>query len=168
MKNAQLKDIHLIMNLIKDAKIFLKSQSINQWQDGYPDYETIRDDILNKRGFLNDDKTAYMAFSHEKEIAYEALNTWQDPNYTVIHRFCRKKNVIRIDVARNFLREAIKKSFHEKKSVRIDTHPDNKLMQKLILSEKFIYRGEVFLESTSKNSRRYCYEKVYRKKRDEK
>ena len=42
------------------------------------------------------------------------------------------------------------------KSIRIDTHPDNKIMQGLIRAMGYTYCGDVVIES-----RRLAYEKIF-------
>ena len=46
LQPANRKEAEKAMALIDEAKEFLKSQGIDQWQTGYPDMETIIGDLL--------------------------------------------------------------------------------------------------------------------------
>ena len=41
-----------IMELINDAKAYLKSCGVDQWQNGYPDQHSIENDIRKGTGYL--------------------------------------------------------------------------------------------------------------------
>ena len=45
-----------IMDIIKQAQNYLKKQGVDQWQNNYPNYDTIKNDIRNGNGYvlLND------------------------------------------------------------------------------------------------------------------
>ena len=41
-----------VMHFINDAKLYLKEKGINQWQNGYPNMETVKKDVEFLRGFF--------------------------------------------------------------------------------------------------------------------
>ena len=45
-------DIHKILQIINDAKVYLKSQKIDQWQHGYPNKSQIERDIVNNESYV--------------------------------------------------------------------------------------------------------------------
>ena len=51
LQPADRKEAEKAMALIDEAKEFLKSQGIDQWQTGYPDMETIIGDLEHGRGY---------------------------------------------------------------------------------------------------------------------
>lgn len=66
-------DIDDIMNIIKQAQAYFKEQGIDQWQNNYPNPETIRNDIANKHSYIllkdnNIVATAAVSFDGEKHI----------------------------------------------------------------------------------------------------
>ncbi|MDU1855064.1 MAG: GNAT family N-acetyltransferase, partial [Clostridium baratii] len=46
------EDINNIMQIIDEAKEALKEQGIDQWQNGYPNADVIRNDILNNDSYV--------------------------------------------------------------------------------------------------------------------
>ena len=45
IRKSHLDDVQRIMTLIHQAQNYFKQQNIDQWQDGYPNEETIEKDI---------------------------------------------------------------------------------------------------------------------------
>ncbi|MDK2770974.1 MAG: GNAT family N-acetyltransferase, partial [Flavobacterium sp.] len=57
-RKAVIEDKNSIWNIIKQAILRRKADGSNQWQDGYPNLQTIENDIAKKIGFvLVDDET---------------------------------------------------------------------------------------------------------------
>ena len=44
-----LKDI---LNIINQAKLYMKENGINQWNEDYPKIESLENDILNKNSYV--------------------------------------------------------------------------------------------------------------------
>ena len=44
-RKATETDLNAIMNIISQAQNYLKEQGIDQWQNGYPNRQTIKKDI---------------------------------------------------------------------------------------------------------------------------
>ncbi|MDD3026834.1 MAG: GNAT family N-acetyltransferase, partial [Erysipelotrichaceae bacterium] len=55
LRKSRDADIPQIMAIIDEAKSYLKSQNINQWQDGYPNSDVIKNDIILDRSFVLED-----------------------------------------------------------------------------------------------------------------
>lgn len=88
---ATTADIQGSMALINQAKAFLKSKGVDQWQDGYPEEQDIAGDIAAEKGYVltdGDDMIAYCCIDFGGEPAYEGLKgQWlADGPYVVIHR----------------------------------------------------------------------------------
>lgn len=47
-RRSEVKDIHKIMMIIKQAQNYFKENNIDQWQNNYPNEEVINDDINKK------------------------------------------------------------------------------------------------------------------------
>ena len=45
-------DITNILQIINDAKVYLKSKEIDQWQHGYPNKSQIEKDIANNESYV--------------------------------------------------------------------------------------------------------------------
>ena len=85
---AQAKDLPAIMEIIGHAQAFLKSQGIDQWQDGYPNAQQIELDIASKNSYLvrNSDQEllATVMFTTEPEPTYQEIDgNWITPPHSV-------------------------------------------------------------------------------------
>jgi len=157
-------DINYIMSIIKQAQVYFKENGINQWQNNYPNFETIENDISNKKGYvlLKDNSivgTSAVAFDREK--TYEAIykGQWISNNeYAVVHRIAVDSNYKGLGLAsviiKNIEEICLNKGVH---SIKIDTHEENVSMQKLLHKNEFQYCGIIYLEDKSK---RIAYEKT--------
>jgi phosphoglycolate phosphatase-like HAD superfamily hydrolase len=66
-------DLVEIMSIIGDAKAFLKKSGSTQWQNGYPNEESILNDINNKNG--------YVLMVGDKVAGYAAVIAAIEPTY---------------------------------------------------------------------------------------
>lgn len=165
--NSSIKDIPLIMQIIADAQKLLADLEIDQWQDGYPNKEQILLDIKNEDSYiiLNEDQTivATTVFSTKTEPTYAAIEgEWLTPTdsvYGVIHRLAVGANYRGQGIAKFVLNhsEAQLKQMGIK-SMRIDTHRDNKGMQQLITGLGYMYCGIIYVRD---GSERLAFEKVF-------
>jgi len=149
---AKINDVTKIEKLIKEAKLYLKENNVDQWQDGYPNSKIILNDINLKNGYiLKDDKEI---------VAYFAIDLFEDPNYQEIdgkwlnngdyaslHRLCiankyRGKGIS--DDIFTFVKGYVKN--HRIYNIKIDTHKDNLVMKKIIENQGFEYCGIITLK----------------------
>jgi ribosomal protein S18 acetylase RimI-like enzyme len=149
------------MNLIQSVVEHMRTQSIDQWDEIYPNSNKILDDITQQSG--------YIAIDADQIVGYVVLNTVQAPEYQdctwtlddkqplVIHRLCvhaqhqgKGYAVKLVHWAEQF---AIEKKY---RSIRLDAFVQNpaalRLYQKLGYQKtgKVNFRKGIF----------YCYEKV--------
>ncbi|WP_252229215.1 MULTISPECIES: GNAT family N-acetyltransferase [unclassified Clostridium] len=163
-KKSTEEDISNIMRIINEAQIYFKEQKINQWQNDYPNIETIKEDIKNDYSyvFLMDKQiVATVALSFNGEKTYDIIydGKWISNNkYAVIHRMAvnnsRKGNGIASKILENTEKICLEKDVH---SIKIDTHVENKAMQNLLKKNNFHYCGIIYLED---NSKRVAFEKI--------
>lgn len=52
MIRSDVSHIPGILKIIDDAKCYLASKNIDQWQNGYPNEEQIRNDIANQESYV--------------------------------------------------------------------------------------------------------------------
>jgi RimJ/RimL family protein N-acetyltransferase len=157
-------DINNIMNIIKQAQVYFKEQGINQWQDNYPNIETIRNDIMDKNGYVllkDNNIVVTVAVSFDKEKTYDSIydGEWISNNeYAVIHRMAVDNNYkglgLSSQIIKNTEQLCLNKGVH---SIKVDTHEENLSMQKLLKKNKFQYCGIIYLEDKSK---RIAFEKI--------
>lgn len=158
------KDIKNIMNIIEQAQSYFKEQGINQWQDNYPNLETIKSDVDSGASYIllkenNIIATAAVSFSGEK--TYESIydGKWlTNGEFTVIHRIAVDNNYKGLGIASEIIKNVEKLSLNKGiRSIKVDTHEENISMQNLLRKNGFSYCGVIYLEDKSK---RIAFEKV--------
>lgn len=163
LRLAQKEEIDKAMQFIEQAKQHLKSQSINQWQSGYPDLKCIQDDIEKQNGYFlleQDDSIGYLCIDFKGEPAYKNLKgNWKsEGSYAVVHRLAinnknRGKGIAGI-CFKSVEKLCRQKSVH---SIRVDTDADNQKMQHILYKSGFEYCGTIWFD----NSEKIAYEKVF-------
>lgn len=160
-RKATTEDIDTIERMIKAASGRLGAAGIDQWQRGYPNRTSIENDVEAGVGMvlaLGNEILAYGAVIFTGEPAYNDLTggKWlTDGEYAVVHRLCVSEIFVGMGFAKQFMSAAEAMAAERVKSFRIDTHPDNKIMQNLVERMGFTYCGDVVIES-----RRLAYEKI--------
>ena len=160
-------DIPQIEIIINDAKTYLASLNIDQWQNGYPNAEQVENDIKKGESYVvvNDENKvmATSMFTLRKEPTYKEIfdGKWlvsEDKIYGVIHRMAIKKEFRKLGLA-TFLFDEFHQQLKDKniQSLKIDTHEDNLGMQSLIKKLGYKYCGIIY---TSYNAKRLAFEKV--------
>lgn len=166
---ANENDINQIMDVILDAKKYLKSQNSLQWNlsDGYPSIDTIKNDINKKQSYvyLIDNKIiATMAIVKEKDINYEQIynGKWlSDGTYYSVHRIAVNNNFHHKNIGVELLNYAIAIGKKEGiNSIRIDTHKENIPMINTLSKTGFKYCGIITLFRTKIDKYRNAYEYI--------
>ena len=158
LRNIQAGEEQIAMEIIGQAKAYLKEQGIDQWQTGYPNMEAILGDIEKQRGyfFLEDGVIfGYACIDYEGEPAYKELKgEWLSPvdaDYVVVHRMAfseesRGKGLA--DVAFRLVAEQAKAKGIE--NFRVDTDEANKIMQSVLKKNGFTYCGVIWFDNSEK------------------
>ncbi len=164
LRNAQAGEENIAMDLINQAKAYLKEQGIDQWQTGYPDMEAILGDIEEQRGyFIMEDETifGYACIDYKGEPAYQELKgNWlsgADAPYVVVHRMAFSKE----SRSKGLAEEAFCLVAEQAKSrgisnFRVDTDEANKIMQHVLKKNGFTYCGVIWFD----NSEKIAFEKL--------
>ncbi|MEG1904627.1 MAG: GNAT family N-acetyltransferase [Bacteroidales bacterium] len=161
IRPAAAADLPAIMELIGQAQSDFKAAGIDQWQDGYPNETAILSDIKASESYviLSDDKivaTAMISFAGEP--TYNTIEgAWITDNpYAVIHRVAVNRAVKGRGIARQIIEWTRQMCIDNGiPSIRIDTHQDNKAMQRCAARAGFRYCGIITLTSGAK---RLAYE----------
>ena len=153
------------MDLINQAKEYFKDNDINQWQKGYPDINTILDDILLGNGYvLSKHSHLYgtMHFIIGIEPSYVKIYNghWltDTRQYGIIHRFAIDNNHKGNGYAKKLLDYAVnicKQSGTP--SIRLDIEKNNKPMKEFVLKNGFQYCGIIRLKN---GEEREAYERL--------
>lgn len=158
-------DIIEIIKIIKQAQEYFKSNEIDQWQNNYPNLDTIKNDIKNNYGHVlveNSRIVGTVSVSFDGEKTYEEIygGQWLSNNkYAVIHR-----RAIDNEYKRGGLSSVIIKHLEELcldndiHSIKVDTHIKNIPMQKLLKKNNYQYCGIIYLDDKSE---RVAFEKLF-------
>lgn len=163
-RKSKKSDLEQIMTIIKQAQAYFKSQGIDQWQNGYPNNETIKNDIENDISYVltnNEKVVATAAISFDKEETYDSIydGEWlSKESYVVIHRIAVDNNLKGSGLASEIIKQVeelcIINNVH---SIKIDTHEHNISMQNLLKKNDFIYCGKITLKD---GAMRIAFEKI--------
>lgn len=147
IRKAIYDDISELMHIFECAKgIMRASGNLKQWGDGYPSEDIIKNDInAGVCHVMCDDDglvIATMSFIPGPDPTYSYIENGQwlnDEPYYVIHR---------IAVAapgKGCARRLLDWAFDRTRTVRIDTHRDNVIMQHVLCGYGFEYCGVIYL-----------------------
>lgn len=157
-------DIDDIMAIFRQAQLYLKSVGIDQWQNGYPNTDIIRGDVAKDISFVvtNDGETvATAAIFFDTEHTYDRITDgkWlSDDAYCTIHRIAVKDELKGRSIGAFIIDCAEHMCFTRSiTSIRVDTHRDNRSMQKMLTKKGFMYCGIIYLTD---GKERFAYEKV--------
>lgn len=166
-------DVRAIMAIIGQAQEKLRTEGIDQWQDGYPNETVIRADIdadiayvWDVRGKLETTEElggviAYIMLTSATDPDYDSIDgEWlnTDCSHAVAHRLAVSTQYQGEGYAGQVLRrvqELAVEAGH--RSIRMDTHADNQAMQRTLEHAGFTYCGKVFVRGTEP---RLAYERL--------
>ena len=153
-------EVDAIIQVIEEAKKCLADAGSTQWQNGYPNTDTIIDDIISGQAYValeEGELLAYAAVTKSPEKAYEAIydGKWEgkEAEYLVFHRIAVASDVQGKGVAQTFL-EGLIEGF-DYLDFRSDTHAQNKVMQHIFEKLGFKQVGKVPVDGE-----RLAYQKV--------
>ena len=153
-------EVDTIMQVIEGAKKCLAEAGSTQWQNGYPDADTIIEDIISGQAYValeEGELLAYAAVTKSPEKAYEAIydGNWEgrESEYLVFHRIAVASDVQGQGVAQSFLEGLIEGFDHL--DFRSDTHAKNKAMQHIFEKLGFKQVGKVPVDGE-----RLAYQKI--------
>ena len=164
-------DIPAILAILEQAKAYLRESGVDQWQEGYPNREAILDDIAAGRGWtfecVDDGEIAgYECVAMTPEVCYRSIDgSWltEGENYAVIHRAMAAAKYRGTMLATEMFGFAAELAAGlGKASVRVDTHRDNRAMNRLCTKLGYQFCGVVDLSSVdpAHDSLRNAYEKL--------
>lgn len=162
IRRSTCDDLPAIMEIYAYARRFMAEHgNPNQWgRTNWPPEELIRSDIAAGKSYVcvADDGIAgtfYYDQGEDIEPTYASIEDgqWLDPGpYGVIHRIAGNGKSKGIGHA--VIRWAGERCPH----LRIDTHPDNIVMQNMLKAEGFTFCGTIYVQEDS--DPRMAYERV--------
>jgi GNAT superfamily N-acetyltransferase len=162
LRLADINELSEIWDILKEAIAQRKKEGSDQWQNGYPNEQTVIEDINNKFGYvLVYDNTiiAYSAIIFGIEPAYnEIKGHWLTKNkYVVVHRVATSEKFKGKGIATQLFLLIEELSLkNEVFSIKVDTNFDNTPMLRILEKLNYTYCGEIFY----KGAPRLAYEKL--------
>jgi len=162
LRKADTTEAQAIWTILQQAIEQRKQDGSKQWQDGYPNLQTVMDDIAKGYAHVLVDETgiiAYAAIIFDIEPAYTAIQgKWlSNGDYMVVHRVATSNAAKRKGLG-TLLFKKLEEICLEKKvpSIKVDTNFDNVPILKILERLDYTYCGEVFF----RGSARKAFEKI--------
>ena len=170
-RRAEIADMDALLDILEQAKAYLRESGVDQWQEGYPNREALAADIEAGRGWLfecvdNGEIAGYECVAMTPEVCYREIDgAWltEGENYAVIHRAMAAARYRGTRLAAEMFSFAAELAAGMGRlSVRVDTHRDNKAMNRLCEKQGFTYCGvvDLGLVDPASDSLRNAYEKI--------
>lgn len=170
-RRAESADMDALLDILEQAKAYLRESGVDQWQEGYPNREALAADIEAGRGWLfecvdNGEIAGYECVAMTPEVCYREIDgAWltEGENYAVIHRAMAAARYRGTRLAAEMFSFAAELAAGMGRlSVRVDTHRDNKAMNRLCEKQGFTYCGvvDLGLVDPASDSLRNAYEKI--------
>jgi hypothetical protein len=162
LRKASLSEVPIIWEILQQAIEQRRLDGSQQWQNGYPNEQTVRDDIDKAYGYVLADENAVIAYAaiiFDGDPSYEEIKgKWlTNGDYAVVHRVATSNSIKRKGIGTELFWK-IEDLCLEKKiySIKVDTNFDNIPMLKIADRLNYTYCGEVIFEGLP----RKAYEKI--------
>lgn len=160
---AEKNDVDNILQMYKDGADSLKQDGVDQWQDikDRPNEKELLK-IIDEVYVLRDGKAVstcrIMNYDNQYDNIYEGKWLNNTDSYYAIHRVATLTEAKRKGYAATMMQEVEKLAKENNiKSIKIDTHHDNKKMQSFLKKSGYKYCGIIILNSGNK---RDAFEKL--------
>ncbi|WP_276088495.1 GNAT family N-acetyltransferase [Pedobacter sp. JY14-1] len=158
LRKAEISELQVIWKIFQQAIEQRRRDGSSQWQDGYPNEQSIRSDIENSYGYVLCDREniiAYSAIIFDGEPAYDVIEgQWAtDGDYVVVHRVAVSDAAKGKGIATRLFgmieELAVANGVY---SIKVDTNFDNVPMLKILDRLRYIYCGEVFFRGSARKA----------------
>lgn len=142
---ARSEDLPSIMEIVEKGRKQIATYGIDQWQNGHPNLEMFKEDILKDRLYvLKDEKVEGVFAVLNHDYSYDQIDgDWlDDSDYVAIHRVAVNQKGLG-----TYLFKELKKRYRH---IRVDTHKGNIAMNKCLLKNGFKYCGVINLRDEHK------------------
>ncbi|MFM9825748.1 GNAT family N-acetyltransferase [Flavobacterium sp.] len=161
-RKAKITDVSEIWVILQQAIKRRKNEGSDQWQDGYPNLEVVKNDIKNSYGYvLTEAKTiiGYCAILINDEPEYLNIEgKWlTNADFVIVHRIAISESHIGKGLSKTIIEniEDLARNINIH-SIKVDTNYDNFAMMKIFDKCGFSFCGIVHF----RGSPRRAYEKV--------
>ncbi len=163
IRKAQTSDLENIMKMYKSCVAGMIKSGIDQWDDTYPDTETITQDLENQTYYVAEEKREIIGginIDQNQDPTYLDVN-WQDISnqFLVVHRLGVKEKNWGDGIGKDLM-IFTEKLVMEKdlKSIRLDTYSGNPKAMEFYIRLGYRELGAIYLK-LDKNEY-YCFEKI--------
>ena len=161
IRKATYADLEALMRVFDGARAIMRaSGNLNQWNDGYPSEEVVRNDITNGNCYVvceEDTIIGTMAFIQGPDPTYSYIEgSWSNEHpYYVIHRIATAAP------GRNLAHTMFDWAFAHiaplgYDTIRIDTHRDNSIMKHILKKNGFFECGVIYLDNEDPRDAYLC------------
>ncbi len=151
IRKAKFSDLDNILLIYEIARQFMKdTNNPNQWKNNSPEVSLIKEYIKNNQFYVgyvkNDEENLLFSFAfiigNDETYNYIENGKWlNEESYGVIHSLASGRKINNVfDYVFNFAKSKID-------NIRIDTHQDNLIMQKILEKYHFKYCGIIYLKN---------------------
>lgn len=151
LRKAEMTDRNVIWDILQQAIERRRKDGSTQWQNGYPNIDTVESDITKGFGYVltvDGEIAVYAALILNDEPAYSTIEgAWlSNGEFVVVHRVAVDEKFAGQGMTKKLFDhiEDFTKS-HGIQSIKVDTNFDNIAMLKILESKGYIYCGEVYL-----------------------
>lgn len=161
-RKANEDELEVIWQIVQQSIERRRLDGSQQWQNGYPNRNSIKDDLSNGNGYVvlvEGEVAVYGALLVNNEPAYDDIEgKWLTTgDFVVVHRVAIAEKFAGQGLAKKTFDyiEDFTRSKHIS-SVKVDTNFDNTAMLHILRKKGFTYCGEVFVSG----GKRKAFEKV--------
>lgn len=154
IRKSEHKDIYSIMEVYAVARQFMKDTgNPNQWYSTWPPQSVIEDDIQNGYGYVvteHGEVCGVFYFRKGPDSTYAEIKDgkWiNDKDYHVVHRVASNGKY------KGILSFIVEWCGQYADNIRIDTHPDNKVMQHCLKKCGFTECGTIYIRPSEEGKR---------------
>lgn len=146
IRKAVHSDLNEILEIYENARRFMaENGNPDQWKNVHPPKASLIENINEQKLYVltNDGIIdGVFFFDNGPDPTYEYIEgAWlNDKPYCVIHRIASSGRV------KGVLKECVEYCLKFCNNIKIDTHADNKIMQKRLTSLGFIHCGTIYVE----------------------
>ncbi|MBF4473722.1 GNAT family N-acetyltransferase [Flavobacterium sp. HJJ] len=164
-RKATASEIPEVWEILQQAIVRRKKDGSEQWQDGYPNLQSVQNDVEKGQGFVlteGETITGYSAVLINDEPEYaKIIGKWlTNDDFVVFHRVAISENHLGKGLAKKMLEYiedfALSNNIY---SVKADTNFDNTAMLKIFEKSGYKYCGKVYF----RGGERKAFEKTLAK-----
>lgn len=148
------QDLPAIMQMVAAAQAWFKAEGIDQWQDGYPTQTIFESDLMARTSYVGVQEgrvvlTGCLSFAGEPTYAQIEQGAWlNEAPYGVVHRLVVEPSLRGKRLAEAFFRFTFAECRRRGiANLRVDTHRQNRPMQRLLERLGFRPCGRIYLAS---------------------